>query len=147
MLRLSKLADYGIVVCTQLAAEPDRVHSASELAAQLRLEAPTVAKVLKRLARVGLVLGFRGVTGGYRIARDPRQISVADVVEAFEGPIGMTECSAHGSACVHESQCGVRGHWRLISRAVDNALRGVSLADMLRPVPRSSRHVPIRLSV
>ena len=72
------------------------------------LEAPTVAKVLKPLAQAGLVEGFRGATGGYRLARPATRITLVDIVEALEGPLGMTECSVHAGACGIESSCGVR---------------------------------------
>lgn len=133
MLRVTKLTDYATVVLTTLAAAPGRVHSASELAEIARLELPTVSKVLKPLAQAGLVESFRGANGGYRLARAAQQISLIEVVEAIEGPVGMTECSGEHSSCELESHCGVRGNWRHINDVVADALRGVSLAQMLAP--------------
>ncbi|MEO7935451.1 MAG: SUF system Fe-S cluster assembly regulator, partial [Dokdonella sp.] len=92
MLRVSKLTDYATVVMTCLAESGDEVLSAQWLAERSRLEVPTVSKVLKQLAGAGLVDSWRGVNGGYRLAREPKAISVADIVTAMEGPIGMTEC-------------------------------------------------------
>ena len=80
-----------------------------------------------------LVDSFRGVNGGYRLARPAREISVAEIVEAMEGPLGMTECSLSEGHCDREAQCGVRGSWQRINNVLDNALRTMSLADMLRP--------------
>jgi FeS assembly SUF system regulator len=100
------------------------------------LEVTTVAKLLKPLAQAGLVAGFRGAHGGYRLARDARAISLIEIVEAMEGPLGMTECSVHAGACGIESSCGVRANWRRINDVVADALRGVTLADMLRPPPQ-----------
>ena len=133
MLRVTKLTDYATVVLTALAAGPERVHSAAELAEQAGLEVTTVAKLLKPLAQAGLVAGFRGAHGGYRLARDAWQISLIEIVEAMEGPLGMTECSVHAGTCGIESSCGVRANWRRINDVVIDALRGVSLADMLSP--------------
>jgi FeS assembly SUF system regulator len=143
MLRIAKLTDYATLLLTQMAAAPDAQSSASDLAAAARIETPTAAKVLKTLASAGLVSSRRGAAGGYRLARDPRHITMADVVAAMEGPIGMTECVTHEGACGHEPHCGVRANWRKISKAVETALAGVSLADMLPPPAR--RPIPIRV--
>lgn len=138
MLRVTKLTDYATVVLTALAAKPGGVHSAAGLAEQAGLEVPTVAKVLKPLAQAGLVEGFRGVNGGYRLARPASEISLVAIVEAMEGPLGMTECSVHAGACGIEHSCGVRANWRRINDVVADALRGVTLAEMLAPPPPAS---------
>ena len=135
MLRVTKLTDYATLVLTVLAARPGNVLSAPDLAEHAGLEAPTVAKVLKPLAQAGLVEGFRGANGGYRLARDPSAISLVEIVEAMEGPLGMTECSLHDGQCGIEQSCGVRANWRRINDVVADALRGVSLAEMLQPAP------------
>src|SRR5690554_7453759 len=93
MLRVTRLTDYATVVLTVLAARPDEVLSAAELAERAGLEAPTVSKVLKPLAQAGLVEGFRGAHGGYRLTRPAAEISLVEIVEAMEGPLAMTECS------------------------------------------------------
>lgn len=146
MLRVSKLTDYATEVMAALAAAPARVHSAQELAERVRLEGPTVSKLLKQLASAGLIESFRGVNGGYRLAREPAMISIADIVIAMEGPIGMTQCSAQAGACDHEPHCGVRVNWQRINDAIACALAGVSLADMLGPASRR-RLAPIPLRV
>ena len=142
MLRVTKLTDYATVVLTALAARPDVVLSAAELAERAGLEVPTVAKLLKPLAQAGLVEGFRGTNGGYRLARAASQISLVEIVEAMEGPLGMTECSVHAGACGIEHSCGVRANWRRINDVVADALRSVTLAQMLdtpSPPPSTSR--------
>jgi FeS assembly SUF system regulator len=146
MLRVSKLTDYATVVMTCLAESGDEVLSAQLLAERARLETPTVSKVLKQLASAGLVDSWRGVNGGYRLAREPGEISVADIVTAMEGPIGMTECCAHSGSCNHESHCGVRVNWQRISDAIRSALEGVTLADMLTPPPRRAINIPMRVA-
>ena len=135
MLRVTRLTDYATVVLTVLAARPGVVLSAPELAEAAGLETPTVAKVLKPLAQAGLVEGFRGAGGGYRLARDAGAITLVEVVEAMEGPLGMTECSIHAGNCGIEASCGVRANWRRINDVVADALRGVTLAQMLAPPP------------
>ncbi len=135
MLRVTKLTDYATVVLTVLAARPGQVLSAPELAEQAGLEPPTVAKLLKPLAAAGLVEGFRGANGGYRLARDAAGISLVEIVEAMEGPLAMTACSVHDGQCGIEQSCGVRANWRRINDVVADALRGVSLAQLLGPMP------------
>ena len=130
MLRVTRLTDYATVVLTVLATRPGVVLSAVELADAAGLEVPTVAKVLKPLAQAGLVEGFRGAGGGYRLVRDAADISLVEIVEAMEGPLCMTECSLHAGNCGIEQSCGVRANWRRINDVVADALRGVTLAQM-----------------
>ena len=135
------------MVLTVLAARPGDVLSASELAERAGLEAPTVSKLLKPLAQVGLVEGFRGANGGYRLARPAEAISLIEIVEAMEGPLGMTECSVHAGSCGIEDHCGVRANWRRINDVVVEALRSVTLAQMLAPVLPHESHDPKRIDV
>jgi len=146
MLRVSKLTDYATVVMTCLAAAGDGVVSAQALAERARLEVPTVSKLLKQLAQAGLVASSRGINGGYRLARTPERISIADIVTAMEGPIGMTECSAQAGLCGHEPHCGVRVNWQRINQAIAGALSNVTLADMLHPPPKQRATIPLRVA-
>ena len=147
MLRITKLTDYATVVLCALADAPGRVHSAAELAETARLELPTVSKVLKPLAHAGLVTGFRGASGGYKLARAPAQISLIEIVEAIEGKLGLTECSGEHSSCEHEPHCGTRGHWHRVNEVIAGALRNVSLAEMLpAPRPKPARAIPLLLA-
>ena len=139
MLKLGKLADYGTMIVTVLAAEPARLYSAQELATHTHVSAPTVSKLLKQLTNSGLVESSRGARGGYRLARDPAAITVADVIAAIDGPIGLTQCSVHKGDCAVESYCGVRSNWRLINTAIRNALESVTLEQMTRPLHRHPR--------
>ena len=150
MLRVSKLTDYATAVINCWPAAPDfaagePVLSAQDLAERAHLEAPTVSKLLKQLAHGQLVESFRGVNGGYRLARAPERISIADIVIAMEGPIGMTECSAQVGLCGHESHCGVRVNWQRINQAIAQALAGVTLADMVKPLPKRAA-IALRLA-
>ena len=145
MLRVTRLTDYATIVLTALADSPIRVHSAAELAERSHLELPTVSKVLKPLARAGLIRSFRGPTGGYRLARTPQEISLIEIVEAIEGRLGMTECSGDHGGCEHEPHCGVQGHWRRINDVISDTLAGMSLAEML-PKPPVGRGIPLKLA-
>lgn len=130
MLRVSKLADYGTVVMASMARDPLRVHSAAEVATRIGLGTPTVSKVLKTLARSGLVSSSRGVNGGYRLPRAPGEITIAQIIDAMDGPIGMTECSGVHSLCPQEGACSVRASWRTINHLVLETLSRVTLEQM-----------------
>ena len=141
MIILSKLADYGVIVATHLAAFPGRQATAAAVADKTRLPRATVAKLLKTLAHAGLVTATRGPSGGYRLARAAKAISVAEVVAAIDGDIGLTQCSVHVPECSRSTYCPTRPHWAAINRAVGEALAAVSLDAMLTPaafVPRMS---------
>lgn len=141
MIILSKLADYGVIVATHLAAYPARQVTAAVVAAETRLPQATVAKVLKALAHTGLVTAARGAGGGYRLARAATAISIAEVVAAIDGDIGLTQCSVHVDECARTTYCPTRPHWAAINRAVGQALSAVSLDAMLTPaafLPRIS---------
>ncbi|MDQ2971801.1 MAG: SUF system Fe-S cluster assembly regulator [Rhodanobacteraceae bacterium] len=146
MLRVSRLADYASVVMTCLARRPREVLSAVQIAEDARLELPTVSKLLKQLGHAGLVESFRGASGGYRLTRAPAQINLAEIVEALDGPIGLTECSAGHAGCEREAYCDISRAWQGIGSAFDAALRDVSLADMLRPRAQP-RRVAVRSHV
>lgn len=135
MLRISRLADYGTMVMTQMASQPQRLFSAADLASSLGLGRATVSKVLKSLARRELVASVRGLHGGYSLSRPPQEITVADIVDALEEqPFGLTECSATSGLCDIETSCRVRTNWQQISLIVRRALEGVTLADMVPPL-------------
>jgi FeS assembly SUF system regulator len=136
MLRIAKLTDYATVLMVRLAREPAHCFSATQLADELGLPQPTVAKLLKRLLRAQLLASVRGAGGGYSLAHAPHAISVADVVNAIEGPVALTECALGRGNCSLEQDCATRANWQLISRAVRVALEAVSLADMAVPQSR-----------
>jgi FeS assembly SUF system regulator len=143
---LSKLADYGVIIATHLASAPDRQVNAAAVAEATRLPPATVAKVLKRLAHAGVVAGTRGATGGYRLARAPAAISIAEVVAAIDGEIGVTQCVSHVENCDRTHFCPTRPHWAHINRAVGQALGAVTLAEMVAPdflAPRPSPQVHV----
>jgi FeS assembly SUF system regulator len=134
MLRLTKLTDYAVVVLCHMAGRGEAgACTARDVAEATRIPQPTVSKVLKQLVREGLVDSLRGAKGGYRLARPAADVSVAEVIAAVEGPIGVTECTSEESGCEHEPTCSVRENWHHINRVIRDALSKVSLAEMARP--------------
>jgi FeS assembly SUF system regulator len=135
------LADYGVVLATSLARHPDGWKTAAELAQATALPTPTVAKILKLLAQDGVLESHRGTKGGYALARPAREISVADIVKALDGPIALTECMGVDSgSCEIESLCPTRVNWRTINDAITDALKKVTIADMAAPSFPLPRH-------
>jgi FeS assembly SUF system regulator len=136
VIRLSKVADYGIVMMTHLARHPDRQHTAPEIAAQSHLPLPMASKILKGLVRAGLLVSHRGVKGGYGLARPALAISVADVIVALEGPIALTACIEHAPGeCDIEALCPARANWQRINAAIRHALEGITMNEMAQTVP------------
>ncbi len=131
---MSKLADYAALVMTSMAQTPDRVCTTPEIAAASGLELPTVSKILKSLVRAGLLQSQRGPKGGYRLARQPDAISIAEIIDAIEGhPLGLTECSSALGLCSREASCAVRTNWQRISLEIRHTLEHISLAELARP--------------
>lgn len=138
MFKLSKATDYGIVLMAQLASDPTGVpHNARELAQCSDLPVPMVSKILKALAKEGLLVSQRGSKGGYNLARAPEELTVSEMIRVLEGPVALTDCAIGPSLCEHETSCSVREPWQLISRVVERALADVTLADLVggRPQP------------
>jgi len=134
MLRISKMADYGTVILTAMAHQPERTRSTVEIGAVTRLPVPSVSKILKIFVREGLVVSLRGAKGGYALSRPPAEISTAQILNAIDGPIGMTECSITPGLCTRETGCPVRVNWRKVNRALLQALEQITLAQMIQPV-------------
>lgn len=141
MLRISKLTDYATVIMADLAEHDGQCCSSSVIAEATRLESPTVAKVLKMLARAGLIESVRGVNGGYRLSQPASAISVAAIIRAMEGPIALTECGLEPGRCSREHDCHLKGNWQRIGETVERALETLSLADLSLPGPPRIRLV------
>jgi FeS assembly SUF system regulator len=130
MLRMSKLTDYGTMVLAELATNGRSLSTASQVADATHLAQPTVSKLLKSLAHSGLVVSTRGVQGGYALARPANDISAAEILDALEGPVALTDCSSSGGSCELESFCRVGTAWQRINHSIRKALEGISLADL-----------------
>lgn len=135
MFRLSRLADYGAVVMVYLARKHGHLCSAREISAKTHLPLPTVSKLLKLLSGAHLLISVRGVAGGYRLAREPQAINLADIISALEERHGLVDCVSQGGGCALESVCFVQDKWRVISKAIEQSLAAVSLASLASPNP------------
>ena len=137
-MRLTSLADYAVVMLAAAARHPSGARlSASALAAETGVPLPTAQKLMGRLAAAGLLGSARGTGGGFVLSRGADGISLADIIEAVEGPIAMTTCvdtSRHD--CALEGACNVRPHMGIVNAAVREALHGISLARLSRTAVR-----------
>ncbi|GGD60414.1 SUF system Fe-S cluster assembly regulator [Croceicoccus mobilis] len=133
-MRLSNLADYAVVAMRAAATHCGGVKAnAAGLAEETGLPAPTVQKLVSRLSAAGLLRSTRGAGGGIRLARPAAAITLADIVEAVEGPIVLTQCGDTGGGdCAIEHTCNVRPHWPQVNRAIRGALAGITLADLAK---------------
>ena len=131
-MRLTSLADYAVVMMAAAARHPGETRlSATLLAEETGVPLPTAQKLMGRLASAGLLTSARGTGGGFRLARDAGGISLADIIEAVEGPIAMSNCiEASGHECAIERNCQVKPHLRAVNGAVRGALAAVSLSSL-----------------
>jgi Rrf2 family protein len=136
MLRLSKKADYALLAMTHLAARTDRgAVSARELAESYDIPSELLAKVLQKLVRAKLLASHQGIRGGYGLGRAAERISVADVIQAVDGPLTVTACSSSDHSCDQYSKCNIRDPlWRIKDRIVD-ALAATSVAELVAETP------------
>jgi FeS assembly SUF system regulator len=143
MLRMSKLTDYATVVLSHLSDAEGSLHTATDIAARTGLGLPTVSKLLKAMTRADIVTSVRGPQGGYRLARSPRDISAADVIDALEGPVAITACSSTEVGCDLEPVCRVGSAWQRINLAIRVALRDVSLAQLTEGPESAPVHIDL----
>ncbi len=134
MLKISKLADYSFIILNDLAAEPERCYSAAVLAGRTGIALPTVSKLLKLLNEAGLIISSRGASGGYRLVKDPQQLSLSEVIAAVDGVPAITECCQADNGCVYDARCTLRSNWQYINRLMMDVLNQFTLADLKRPL-------------
>lgn len=133
-MRLSHLADYAVVLMTAAARRPAGARlSATELATETGVPLPTTQKLMGQLATCGLLTSARGAGGGFTLSRSASEISLADIVEAVEGPIAMTVCSEGRTDCALDAHCRVKPHMGIVGNAVRGALDAVSLHQLSTP--------------
>jgi len=135
MLRLGRLTDYAIVLSTMLAEREGYGATARDLSERTGIPWPTVVKLLKLLTRARVLRSSQGRGGGYVLARPPARIGLAELIEAVEGHIGLTECSLDSGNCSIQGHCPTHRHWPVISRAVRTALQEICLADLAGTAP------------
>ena len=132
MFRLNRLTDYAVVVMSQMAMRGSETRSAQQISDDTGVPLPTVAKLLNLLGRGKLVASQRGATGGYTLSAAPEDITVAEIIQAMEGPIALTACvDGAVDSCDSESFCPMRGNWNKVNGAIREALTSVTLADMM----------------
>ena len=133
-MRLSHLADYAVVLMTAAARRPAGARlSATELSAETGVPLPTAQKLMGQLAGCGLLSSMRGVGGGFTLAKSAQEISLADIVEAVEGPIALTMCSDSANhECILDAHCRVKPHMGVVGNAVRGALGAVMLTELAR---------------
>ncbi|MEM6782085.1 MAG: SUF system Fe-S cluster assembly regulator [Pseudomonadota bacterium] len=132
MIKLSKLADYAVVILAAMSESQGVRLSAGVLAETTKLPEPTVAKVLKLLAKEEVIQSIRGVNGGYVLEHAPQDIKITAVIAAMDGPIAIASCVDEAEGCCdREEHCSVKGKWTPVNAAIRNALDGVTLADMV----------------
>jgi FeS assembly SUF system regulator len=146
MLRISRLTDYATVILANLAG--GGLASATDTSERTHIGLPTVSKLLKELQHAGLVRSVRGAHGGYQLARPAASISAAEIIDAVEGPVALTECAGGSGNCGIETTCLVGHGWQRISRAIRRALAEVSLEALVRrdagfAAPDFSRPAPL----
>lgn len=133
MIRISKLTDYALVILAMIANAPTALFQAREVANKTHIALPTISKLLKNLTKKEFLQSVRGKQGGYRLNIDPKQISVASLIAALEGPLAITECSKGRHFCLTESNCSIRAPWVYINKVMTDALESITLADLIDP--------------
>ena len=132
MIKLSRLTDYAVVILSEIVQRRGKIVSASSLAKRTGIPAPTVSKILKKLTKKGLLHSIRGTSGGYHCDKSTADITVADIIEAIEGPIALTACvSGSQKNCSMEDTCLLSNRWNPVNSAVQSALAKVSLTDLI----------------
>lgn len=127
------MADYAVVILAEMARRDGKLCTAGQLAGKTTLPEPTVAKVLKLLARGDIIVSTRGAAGGYKLGRSPDEISVATIVTALDGPIALTSCvDGNEECCSHAPTCPIKEQWTPVNNAMRAALESVSLANMIK---------------
>lgn len=134
MIRLTNLADYAVILMCEMSHADSRL-SAQGLAASTGVPVTTVSKILNLLSRASLLKSHRGIKGGFALSNAPEEISVAEIIEAIDGPIALTSCvnGSKSCECGFDEICVLRPRWQLISGAVRGALADVSLKDIAEP--------------
>lgn len=130
MIKISKLADYSLIILMDLTDVPQGSCSAAMLAERTGISLPTVSKVLKMLNEAKLVKSIRGVNGGYQLTKKPEDLRLSEIIGAVDGIPALTECCRPNNHCIHDTHCQLRSPWQLINRVVVQALSQFNLADL-----------------
>lgn len=131
MLRIGKLADYALLIVDCLAKQSEQL-TTEAIAGQVNVPLATVRKVLKLLVDADVVRSQRGYRGGYRLAREPGFITIAEVIRAVEGPVGLTQCAHNETNCELSTGCELKDNWHFINDIIQHQLERFTIADMGR---------------
>lgn len=131
MLKVSKLADYAVMIVLKFAQNPQGLYSATDVIGLTGLNLPTVRKVLKLLSIKGILVAKRGAEGGYALACDVNEISVLDIVEAIDGQLAFTECCSAGFISCSVSDCHMGGYWHVINKKVRETLSAFKVVELM----------------
>lgn len=130
MLKLTKKADYGLIALKHLAVKGQESASAKEIADTYGVPLPLLSKILQRLGKAGFLRSEHGTNGGYRLAKDPRQITALEVIRTIDGPIVLTACFTEHGFCTHTEKCIVREPLRKVHEGILRLLAGITISDM-----------------
>ena len=138
MLKIGKMADYALLVTHHLVKKTYGLCTTDDLAQASQLSVPTVRKLLKMLVDANIVTSYRGVKGGYKLSREAKYLSLADIITAVEGPIALTECTQVKHDCDLESSCELKHNWSYVNQMVAQLFTHISLADLSNP---NAKHI------
>lgn len=131
MIRVSKLTDYAMVILAYIGQKPTERYQAREIAKATNLAQPTVSKLLKQLARAGVVISTRGAQGGYTLSKPPSEISIALIIESLEGPLAMMECFIGEDSCSLANSCKINSPWMKINSLIKETLEQYTLDNLV----------------
>jgi len=131
MLKLTKKADYGLMAMKHLAEHVDQgACSAKDVAEAYGIPQEALAKILQRLAKVGLVRSLHGTHGGYTLTRDPKMISAFEVIKAIDGPLFITSCVTVRGECDQTERCTIREPLRKVNESIEQVLKNIKISQM-----------------
>jgi Rrf2 family protein len=150
MLRLTKKADYGLMALKYLAEHPDQAAlSAKDIAEAYHIPPQLLAKILQRLAKVGLVRSTAGMNGGYALVRDAGEITVFEVIRAVDGPLFLTACSSGPKPCDLTDSCTIKEPMARVNDSITELLQGIRIGDLVDsdPLNAAKSHHPALVSI
>jgi len=135
MIKVSRMADYAVLLLCKMAKEKDLIYSAHELSINTSLPITTISKILTKLTKSEIIQSVRGVSGGYKLSKAPKEISVGNVIDIIDGKVALTVCiEENNNNCGLAAMCPSNSNWQIINNAVNNALNAVSIEEMASPI-------------
>lgn len=130
MIRMSKLTDYALVIMAFIGRNPEQLAQTGDIAHNTHIAKPTTAKLLKRLAKSGLLESQRGAAGGYKLTREPGAISAIEIIQSIEGPLAIMDCTQGEHNCAIFQNCTINAPWVQINKTIVKALDSIKLSDL-----------------